>query len=108
MNTNLSKREINRQRWLEHIDAWKQSGQTQKVYCEQHCLGQASFQRWYRICMLEEKSKASTPVTFVPVNVTEPSATSLSLLINDKLRLEISAGFDPTTLRQVVQALQAS
>jgi hypothetical protein len=108
MNTSLSKREINRQRWLEHIDAWKQSELTQKAYCEQHHLGLAAFQRWHRIFMTVGIPKTSSPVTFVPVNVTEPSASRLSLLINDKLRLEIPAGFDPVTLRQVVQTLQAS
>lgn len=108
MNTSLSKRQINRQRWREHIDSWKQSGLTQKAYCEQHHLGLAAFQRWHRIFMTEEKPKISSTVTFVPVNVTKPNASMLSLQINDTLRLEIPAGFDPATLRQVVQALQIS
>ena len=108
MDTNLSKRQINRQRWFEHINTWKQSELTQNAYCEQHQLGLASFQRWHRIFITEEKPKASSPISFVPVNVTEPSASRLTLLINDKLRLEVPVNFDPVTLRQVVQALQTS
>ena len=108
MNSNLSKRERNRQRWLEHIQAWNQSGLAQKVFCAQHHLGLASFQRWRRIFMLEEQSTKSTQVTFLPVNVLEPSVSCLTLLFNDNLRVEIPAGFDSATLRQVVQALQVS
>ena len=46
-------------------------------------------------------------VTFLPVNVVEPGTANLSVVINDSLRIEIPAGFDLATLRQVVQALQA-
>ena len=108
MNLSLSKREINRQRWLERIKDWQQNGHSQKAYCEQHHLGLASFQRWRRIFMMEETSNESSSLTFLPVNLVEPSASSLTVLINSNLRLEISAGFDPTTLKQVIQVLQAS
>jgi len=57
MIASLSKREINLQRWLERIQAWEQSGLTQKVFCEQHQLGLASLQRRRRKFMTEEKSK---------------------------------------------------
>ena len=46
MSSSLSKREINRQRWFDHIETWKQSGVTRKAFCEQQRLGLASFQRW--------------------------------------------------------------
>lgn len=108
MKSSLSKRAINRQRWLEHIQAWEQSGLTQQAFCKQHHLGLASFQRWRRIFMMAETSNTSSSVTFLPVNVVEPGASSLAVLINDNLRLEISAGFDPTTLKQVIKVLQAS
>jgi hypothetical protein len=108
MKPSLSKREINRQRWLERITDWQQCGHSQKAYCEQHHLGLASFQRWRRIFMTQEKSKDMPAVAFLPVNLVEPSAPSLTVQVNDNLRLEISAGFDPTTLKRVIQILQAS
>ncbi len=106
MNTSLSKRERNRQRWLEHIQAWNQSGLTQKAFCAQHHLGLASFQRWRRVFMTEAQSTKASQMTFIPVNVIEPSVSCLTLLFNDNLRVEIPVGFDSATLRQVVQALQ--
>ena len=48
MASSLPKRAINRQRWLERIRAWEESGLTQKAFCEQHHLGLASLQRWRR------------------------------------------------------------
>jgi len=108
MNLSLTKREINRQRWFEHIQDWKRSGLTQKVFCEQHQLGPASFQRWRGIFMTEGKSEESSAVTFLPVNVTASKAPNLALLVNDTLRIEIPVGFDAATLKQLVQTLQTS
>ncbi len=108
MKKSLSKRAANRQRWLEHIQAWKQSGLSQKVFCEQCHLGLASFQRWRRIFMSEEQVKETPPVTFLPVNVMGPRASCLTLWINNHLRIEVSQDFDPVTLRQLLQVLQAA
>ncbi len=108
MSSSLSKREANRRRWFDRIQHWNHSGLTQKAFCEQQQLGLGSFQRWRGIFMREGKPEASSSVTFLPVNLTESKAASLSLLFSDDLRIEISAGFDPVTLKQVVQTLQAS
>jgi hypothetical protein len=108
MNPSLTKREANRQRWFDRIETWKQSGLTQKTFCEQQQLGLGSFQRWRGIFMRGGKPEASSAVSFLPVNVTVDKASGLALLIDDHLRIEIPAGFDPVTLNQVVQALRAS
>jgi len=108
MNSSLSKREANRQRWFDRIETWEQSGLTQKAFCEQQQLGLGSFQRWRGIFMRGEKPETSSAVSFLPVNVTVSKASSLALLIDDHLRIEIPAGFDPATLKQVIQALQTA
>ena len=108
MNPSVTKRQANRQRWFDRIEAWKQSGLTQKAFCEQQQLGLGSFQRWRGIFMRGEKPEASSAVSFLPVNVSVDKASSLALLIDNHLRIEIPAGFDPVTLKQVVQALQAA
>ena len=108
MNPSLTKREANRQRWFDRIETWKQSGLTQKAFCEQQQLGLGSFQRWRVIFMRGGKPEASSAVSFLPVNVTVDKASGLALLIDDHLRIEIPAGFDPVTLKQVVQTLRAA
>ena len=107
MNPSVTKRQANRQRWFDHIETWKQSGLTQNAFCEQHHLGLASFQRWRGIFVRGEKPEASSAVSFLPVNVTVDKASSLALLIDDHLRIEIPVGFDPVMLKQVVQVLQS-
>ena len=106
MELGLSKRSVNRQCWLERIQSWKDSGLTQKAFCQQYGLGLASFRRWRAIALREGKPADSSVVTFLPVNVVEPGAADLTVVINDTLRIEIPAGFDLATLRRVVQALQ--
>jgi hypothetical protein len=66
MSSSLSKREINRQRWYERIEDWKQSGLTQKAFCERHHLGLASFQRWRRIFMTQVQPRELSPVSWPP------------------------------------------
>ncbi len=101
-------RELNRQRWFEHVQNWQRSGLTPKVFCEQPQLGRASFQRWRGIVAREKPSASASTRTFLPVHIAEPSASSLTLLLGDELRLEIPAGFDAATLQQVIHTLQSS
>ena len=103
-----SKRAANRQHWLEQIQHWQRSGLTQVAYCEQHHLGLKSFQRWHGKFKQERKPQTSSSTTFLPVNITAAKAPSLALLFGDDLRIEIPAGFDPATLKQLVQVLRAA
>ncbi len=100
-------RELNRQRWFAHVENWQRSGLTQKVFCEQQQLGLASFQRWRGIVAREKPSASASPPAFLPVHIAAPSASSLTLLLGDELRLEIPAGFDAATLQQVIHILQS-
>ena len=108
MNTSLSKRENNRQRWFKRITDWQQSELSQKAYCERHHLGLASFQRWRRLFMQEEVEKDPAPVTFLPINLKETHRAALTIRIDERLCIEVPTGFDPNTLQQVIQVLQAS
>ena len=108
MNSSLSKREINRQRWLERIHEWEQSGLTQKAFCEQRHLGLASLQRWRRLFRTEEASHMPAPVRLLPVSVKETKPANLTVVVNDNLRIEIPAGFDPIALRQIIEVLRTS
>ncbi len=107
MISSLSKREINRQRWLERIHEWELSGLTQKAFCEQRHLGLASLQRWRRLFKTEEASHNSAPVALLPVSVKETKPANLTVVVDDKLRIEIPAGFDPNALRRVIEVLRA-
>ena len=111
MTSSLSKRAINRQRWFDHIQAWKQSDLTQKAFCENHHLVLASFQRWHQKFRAIDKPAESSSVSFLPVSVMDTRHShfsNLTVRFNDNFSIEICAGFDPNTLQQVIQILKAS
>ncbi len=108
MIPSLSKRQVNRQRWFDRIKSCKQSGLTQKAFCQRHQIGVASFRRWQAIFAQEGKPKAS-PAILLPVSILPAvNGPSLALWFGEELRLEIPSGFDAVMLKQVVEALQAS
>lgn len=111
MTSSLSKRALNRQRWFEHLQAWKQSDLTQKAFCENHHLVLASFQRWHQKFRAIDKPAESSSVSFLPVNLVDtrhPHSSNLTLRFHDNLCIEICSGFDPNTLKQIIQVLKAS
>ena len=102
-------RAANRQRWRDHVEAWRDSGLSQQSYCIQHGLTLSSFQRWRRIFRdpVVESVTPSQSGRFVPVQLVKESQSGagLVLVVNDALRIEVASGFDATTLRQLVSAL---
>ena len=108
MSASLSKRQVNRERWFDRIEHCKQSGLSQKAFCEQHQIGIASFRRWRAIYTDEGQAKAR-PANLLPVNIiAAASGPSLALHFGDELRLEILSGFDAAMLQQVVHVLRTS
>ena len=108
MGSSLSKRDINRQRWRERINAWKRSGQSQKAFCQHHQLGLASFRRWCGVFKGEEAFDKPAPVALLPVRVKAAQPAMLSVVVQEDLRIEIPPGFDPQVLGQLVRILRAS
>jgi len=92
-------RAANRQRWRDHVEAWRDSGLSQKAYCVRHELTVSSLQRWRRI--FRDETAGSTTLTqlgrFVPVQLLSKSQTGsgLVLVVNDALRIEVAPGSMP-------------
>ena len=111
MKPSLSKRQVNRQRWRERVSTWEKSGQSQKAFCEAQHLRLASFQRWHRIFKAGDSAglpTATEAVRFVPVQVQQEKPTNLTIRIQEDLRIEVTAGFNPHLLQQVIEVLRAS
>ena len=56
-----------RQQMLTHIEQWKQSDLSQKLYCEQHNLTYHSFHYWYKVYKNNQPANSATP--FVQLQV---------------------------------------
>jgi len=97
-----------RQFWQSHLDAWALTGLSQAEYCRQNNLKTHRFTYWKR------KYKKNLPVEFVQIP-TAPvksahfhhnSGTPLHLTVDSRFIIEISDGFSPATLEQVISTLQ--
>jgi len=94
--------------WKHHIDSWQETGLTQAEYCRRHNLKQHQLLYWKKRFV-----QAESGVSFVPVSIAglpgDPVQTdhpTLCLFINDRFKIEISQGFDPQLLRQLIFALR--
>jgi len=94
--------------WQEQIERQLQSKMSQAQYCDQFGLKLHQFNYWkYK----GRKKAACADVTFVSVPFTgfRTSATGgagLNLITATGHRIEVSPGFDPATLKQLIAALE--
>ena len=88
--------------WQEHLAQWQASGMSQVVYCRQQGLKLAQFGYWKK--RLLPVRSADAAAGFVTVQMTS-AGVSLAVVLNARLRVEVYPGFDPVTLRAVIQTL---
>lgn len=46
--------------WREHVEEWKESGQSKRGYCREHGLSESSFSAWKREVELREREQAAS------------------------------------------------
>lgn len=93
--------------WQPHIEAWEHSGITQSDYCRNNRLSIKVFGYWKRkLC-----SKRRGAVSFVPVSIKRQypahgdTSASLRLVIGNGYGIDIGDGFNPDTLRRLINTL---
>ena len=94
--------------WKQHIESWQQMGLTQVEYCRRNNLKHHQLVYWKKRFL-----KTEADVSFVPLKLEDlldiPAQSDhapLYLVINNHLKIEISAGFDAQLLRQLLFALR--
>jgi hypothetical protein len=101
---------LKRQFWKTHIASWQTSRVSQTAYCRRHELKFHQFVYWRR----KFTPKPSVPVPLVQVPVAAvaratgyfPQSAALRVALAPDVCIEVSPGFDPPTLQQVVTALR--
>lgn len=103
-------RQGKRQFWQQHVHEWKESGLSQKAYCEVHSLALPAFGYWKR--KFAQKKKAAPqfyPLTISTGNEANRNSTRTGLQVhlkNDRFRIEIGADFSPEALKNLITILE--
>ena len=99
-----------RQYWQTQIDAWNQSGKSQTGYCRSRELKIKTFSYWLRK-LRREKAES---VNFVELpteklfscHQAENRSPDLKLIVDNRFSIEVGDGFNPGTLKQVIETIR--
>jgi hypothetical protein len=94
--------------WQEHIEGWEMSGLTQGVYCQQHAISLASFGYWRTRLkrMQPDKNGREIEARFLPVQLMSTQHDPLlTIRTPQNVSIDVSRGFDPQLLKEVLQVL---
>jgi len=114
------------EQWQMHLTAWQSSGSAQADYCKEHGLVVHNFWYWKnKLSSAAQSPRAQSakivrsaliPLKVVdePVPISAPkevipasSATSvITVHIDNRYRIDLLPGFDPTTLASVLSVLR--
>ena len=95
--------------WKQHIQSWQETGMTQSEYCREHNLKHHQMVYWKKRFLETE-----TDVSFAALKMGDlldisagADRSPLCVVINDRFKIEVRAGFDPRLLRQLIFTLHA-
>lgn len=91
-----------RQRWVERLARYHQSGQTVAVFCHTEAISVSNFYLWKRKLAVTDR-----PAPLIPIQLTAtPPAESLELLLPSGTRLRLPADYSPHHLAILLTALE--
>jgi hypothetical protein len=100
--------EQKRSYWKQQIEQWQQTGLSQAEYCRRNNLKHHQLVYWKK-----RYSKTQTEVSFAAVQLealldihAPPDQASLAVVIDNQFKVEVTEGFDPQLLRQLIAALR--
>ena len=103
MKENLEKRE----HWHRHIEAWKSSGLSRRIYCEQNGLKLSTLDYWNQKLIRQEKErKRPHEAGWIPVQISEDEVSGIDLRIG-RMTVTVKPGFDPALLTALLRTLGA-
>jgi transposase-like protein len=102
--------------WRRMVQQWRRSGLSVRAVCAAHNLTEPSFYSWRRTLAQRDPqghgqpgSKGSErkvrPPLFVPVQVSAIASAPLEVVLERGRIVRVPAGFDATTLRQLLAVL---
>lgn len=89
--------------WRNLIEQQSASSLSIAAFCRKNNINQWGFYRWRR--RLDGQDHRAFVRLKVPAPIVNPSNGRLRIRVNDTLSIEIEQGFDPSTLRAVLDVL---
>ena len=102
--------------WVDHIEAWRESGMSRAEYCQTHGLSRKTFGWWtWRLDQEQRGSSAKEAPRFVPVELTErarpspgppdPADERIEIALPGGVAVRVGSGFDAAALHRVLTVL---
>jgi transposase-like protein len=93
-----------RSQWRAIIENQATSGVSIAAYCRDTQIKPSYFYTWRRR-LREQQPCAGGFLELIPDRLTESTASGIRIRLGGKLAIEVERGFDPYTLRAVVETL---
>lgn len=104
----MNKKEQRLQEWTTRIANYRASGLTMAAWCQANQCTKETLKYWLRKTNASPSASQVSSPHFVPLNVSQASASAALLVQIGHVKIEVHTGFDPQLLREVVQALEVS
>ncbi|MBW1735839.1 MAG: transposase [Deltaproteobacteria bacterium] len=99
-------REERSNHWQRIIEQQEASGLSGAAFCREHQINPHAFYRWRRRLRTEQDSQGTQSGFYQLVPCTSQSQGSgVHIHLGQSLRIELDRGFDPFTLRTVLEAV---
>ena len=92
--------------WRGLVAKQLESGLKPAAFCREHKINLNLFYRWRRRFRNEQPQGVSAGFVELAPCVTEPDS-GLRIRLGDTLSIEVDRGFDPVTLRAVIEAISS-
>ena len=89
--------------WYSHLEAYRESGLSQREYCRRNKISYWSFNSWKR--RLESNNKN---LQEVPSNVVQSLSSvnnKIEIILGDRIKITIPPGFSEETLRDILHII---
>lgn len=111
MSEQLSRKQLLKQKrdyWKHHIESWQGSNLPQTEYCQQNDLKDHQFVYWKKRFVQTETGVKFVSLNLGPLMSKQPSqsASSVRLVFDNGLKVEVDPGFNPQLLRQIIMTVK--
>ena len=102
--------EQKRQYWLNHVEAWQNSGLSQAEYARRHKLSGKTFnyhkRRHCKVLVENIPTQSVVPVVVETPEVSNvPLASGITLSMSQGIKVELEPGFDADCLKRLLEVL---